>query len=150
MNQRDEIYMEARLRDRVRGDNTLITPMDGATAAWIALIAALGLGIGASIVEDSKKGSPLELFGAILTLVGAGCSVIMIFQGFHLWNMGYQGIPIESKVAGSVATKARGKGGIVLIAIQFLPQFLVFFFGAALWCNKEAIRYSADRVGFSR
>jgi hypothetical protein len=49
--------------------------MDGATAAWFALVAALGLGIGAAIAEESKKGSPLELFGAILTLVGAGCSV---------------------------------------------------------------------------
>ena len=47
--------------------------MDGATAAWFALVAALGLGIGAAIAEESKKGSPLELFGAILTLVGAGC-----------------------------------------------------------------------------
>ena len=123
--------------------------MDGATAAWFALVAALGLGIGAAIAEESKKGSPLELFGSILTLIGAGCSVITILQGFHLWNLGWQGVPIESNVVGSVATKARGKGGIILIAIQFLPQFLVFFFGAALWCNKDAIRYSAARVGFS-
>jgi hypothetical protein len=121
--------------------------MDFATGAWCFIVTFTGLLSGILIVDSTEKDSPLEKLGALLTLIGAGFSVLMIFQGFHLWNMGWSGIEIPPETAGRVSAKARGKGGIILLAIQFLPQFLVIVFGMALWNNREIIRYSAKCLG---
>jgi hypothetical protein len=121
--------------------------MDFPTAAWCFVAAFTGLLSGILIIESAEKDSPIDRLGAILTLVGASFSVIMVFQGFHLWNIGWSGIAIPPETAARVATKARGRGGIILLAIQFLPQFLVFFFAISLWSNRDAIKYSARCLG---
>ena len=121
--------------------------MDFATAAWFFLAALIGLLSGIVILESAEKNSITELLGASLTLLGAGCSLVMIFQGFHLWNTGWSGIAIPPEAAGRVAARSRGRGGIIILAIQFLPQFLVFFFGILLWGNIDTIHYSARRLG---
>ena len=50
-------------------------------------------------------------------------------------------------VAARTAVRARGKGGIVLLAIHFFPQFLVFGYGAVLWQTSWAIRAAAKHLG---
>ena len=121
--------------------------MDGSTASWVALIAIVCLFTGGYLVNKTEKQSPLESLGSIILLIGAGCSVVMVFQGFHLWNSGWEGIPMEPETAGRMAAKARGRGGIILLAIQFLPQFLVFGYGGLIWESRHLIRYSAKALG---
>ena len=121
--------------------------MDGSTASWFALTAFACLLIGSYLVNKTEKASPLESLGAVILLIGTGCSVVMIFQGFHLWNLGWQGIPMEPETAGRMAAKARGRGGIILLVIQFLPQFLVFGYGFLIWELRQVIRYSARVLG---
>ena len=47
---------------------------------------------------------------------------------------------MDPSVAGRTAARAFEKGGIILFAIQFFPQFLVFGYGAVLWQASPAIR----------
>ncbi len=121
--------------------------MDGSTASWAALIAIAGVLIGGYLVHKTERSSPLESLGAVILLLGAGCSVVMVFQGFHLWNSGWEGVPMEAETAGRMAAKARGRGGIILLVIQFLPQFLVFGYGGLIWEVRDLIRYSAKVLG---
>jgi hypothetical protein len=124
--------------------------MDFQTAALFFMAALIGLLSGIAIIESAEKQSPIELLGAILTLTGAVCSIIMILQGFHLWNTGWSGVALPPETAGRVAARRGGKGGIILFAIQFLPQFLVFFFGIVLWRNRKEIQYSAKCLKLDR
>lgn len=121
--------------------------MDASSASWVALTAIVGILTGGYLVQKTEKQSPLELMGAVLVLLGAACSVVMVFQGFHLWNSGWEGIPMEPETAGRMAAKARGRGGIILLIIQFFPQFLVFSYGGLLWQTRYLIRYSANALG---
>lgn len=121
--------------------------MDGSTGSWVALTAFTALLLGGYLIDKTDRDSPLEQVGALILIVGAGCSVAMIFQGFHLWNLGWEGISIEPEAAGRAAAKARGRGGIILLIIQFLPQFLVFGYGWMVWEARDKIRYSAKKLG---
>jgi hypothetical protein len=112
------------------------------------LIGISGLLFGSDIVLKTKRDSPLEFLGAAIFVLGAGCSLVMVFQGFHLWNIGWKGIPIDPDTASNLAARSRGKGGIILLILQFLPQFLVFGYGGLLWQRKNVLRYSARRLGF--
>ena len=84
--------------------------------------------------------NPKEGTGRIIG--NAGAEDVMVFQGFHLWNQGWDG-PVgqmDPSVAGRTAARARGKGGIILLAIQFFPQFLVFGYGIMLWQIKDVFK----------
>ena len=78
------------------------------------------------IIEGSLKGKAL----AILCITGAFCCLIMVLQGFHLWRS-WEIPQIDSSKAATISTKARGRGGFILLIIRFFPQFLVF--GYSLW-----------------
>jgi hypothetical protein len=121
--------------------------MDGSTASWVALVAITGLLVGGSLLQKTERASPLESLGSVILLLGTGCSVVIVFQGFHLWNLGWEGIPIEPETAGKMASRTGGKGGILLLVIQFLPQFLVFGYGALIWEGRHQIRYAAKVLG---
>ena len=89
------------------------------------------------------------MLSAVGVLVSAAAAVVMIFQGFHLWNTGWNMdlTQMDPSVAGRTAARARGKGGIILLIIQFFPQFLVFGYGAVLWQAFPAIRETAKHLG---
>lgn len=78
------------------------------------------------IIEGSLKGKAI----AILCITGAFCCLIMVLQGFHLWRS-WEIPQIDSSKAATISTKARGRGGFILLIIRFFPQFLVF--GYSLW-----------------
>jgi len=121
--------------------------LDLSTGSWVALIAFAGLVVGAYLVNETENSSPMESLGAIILLIGAGCSVVMVFQGFHLWNSGWEGMQVDPETAGSVAAKGRGRGGIILLILLFFPQFLVFGYGGLIWEVRDFIRYSAKALG---
>ena len=63
----------------------------------------------------------------------------MVLQGFHLWGTWEAPIFDSSEVA-NISSKARGRGGIILLIIRIFPQFLVFGFGFWGWQLKPYIR----------
>jgi hypothetical protein len=86
------------------------------------------------IIEGSLKGKAI----AILCITGAFCCLIMVLQGLHLWRS-WEIPQIDSSEAATISTKARGRGGFILLIISFFPQFLVFGYGLWGWQLKPYI-----------
>lgn len=87
---------------------------------------------------------------AICVVICSAAALVMIFQGFHLWNQGWEGpmSQLDPSVAGRTAARSRRKGGVVLLALQFFPQFLVFGYGGMIWSVKDEIKDSLKDLGF--
>ena len=121
--------------------------MNGSTAAWFALIGFLSLIVcGAfdpemekgSIKKGSiKKGSIKAKALLLISIIGAFSCLIMVLQGFHLWGT-YEPPIFDSNEISNISSKARGRGGIILLIIRIFPQFLVFGFWG--WQLKPYIR----------
>ena len=127
--------------------------MNGSTAAWFALIGFLSLIVcGAfdpemekgsikkgSIKKGSiKKGSIKAKALLLISIIGAFSCLIMVLQGFHLWGT-YEPPIFDSNEISNISSKARGRGGIILLIIRIFPQFLVFGFGLWGWQLKPYI-----------
>lgn len=56
---------------------------------WLSLIGFIGLALCAHGWNNSERGSTLETLSAVGVLVSAVAAVVMVFQGFHLWNTGW-------------------------------------------------------------
>ena len=114
---------------------------------WLMLLGFFGLSISVALLGKFIEGESdftktARLLAAIGVLVCSGAALVMVFQGFHLWNQGWDGpvSQMDPSVAGRTAARARGKGGIILLAIQFFPQFLVFGYGIMLWQIKDVFK----------
>ena len=65
----------------------------------------------------------------------------MIFKGIQLWLIGFDiNLGLDSSEIARLSAKGGGRGGIILLALEFLPAFLVFGFGFLLWKVRELIR----------
>jgi len=106
-----------------------------------SLLGFAGLLGGCYLVNHSGANSSKEKLGTFLVLISAAAAVVMIFQGFHLWNEGWS-IEIDGDVAVKASTRARGRGGLVVLIIKFFPQFLVFGYGWLLIELRSTIAYS--------
>ncbi len=104
--------------------------MDGSTAAWFALIGFLGLPVIQLFDEHKKaqKGSKKAKAFVVLSIIGAFCCLVMVLQGIHLWGT-WEAPIFDSNDAARISSKARGRGGIILLIATVFPQFLVFGFG---------------------
>ena len=88
----------------------------------------------------SPNSSKEKIFGFIFFLGVLG-SFLMIFKGIQLWIIGFDiNLGLDSSEIERLSAKGGGKGGIVLLALEFLPAFLVFGFGSLLWKVRELIR----------
>jgi len=117
---------------------------------WLSLMGFVGLALCVAGWNKSQRGSTLETLSAIGVLFCSVAALAMVFQGFHLWNTGWE-IDLrqmDPSVAGRTAARARGRGGIILLIIQFFPQFLVFGYGAVLWQASPVIKETAKQLGF--
>ena len=116
---------------------------------WLSLIGFVGLALCVGGWNKSERGSTLETLSAVGVLVSGLAAVVMVFQGFHLWNTGWDIdlSQMDPSVAGKTAARGRGRGGIILLVIQFFPQFLVFGYGAVLWQASPVIRQTAEHLG---
>tara|TARA_B100000131_G_scaffold251385_1_gene244961 strand:- start:517 stop:888 length:372 start_codon:yes stop_codon:yes gene_type:complete len=80
-----------------------------------------------------------KIFGFIF-LLGVLGSSLMIFKGIQLWLIGFDiDLGLDSSEIARLSAKGGGKGGIILLALEFLPAFLVFGFGFLLWKVRELI-----------
>ena len=118
--------------------------MNPSIAAWFALIGFLSFFVCSLIDPEIKKGSIKK--GSIkakalllISIIGAFSCLIIVLQGFHLWGT-YEPPIFDSSEIRNISTKARGRGGIILLIIRILPQFLVFGFGLLVWKLKQNIR----------
>ena len=118
--------------------------MNGSTASWFALIGFLSLIVCGAFDPEMEKGSIKK--GSIkakalllISIIGAFSCLIMVLQGFHLWGT-YEPPIFDSNEISNISSKARGRGGIILLIIRILPQFLVFGFGFWGWQLKPYIR----------
>ena len=107
----------------------------------LSLLGFAGLLGGCYLINHSDANSSKEKLGSFLVLISAASAVVMIFQGFHLWNEGWS-IEIDGDVAAKASTRARGRGGIIILIIKFFPQFLVFGYGWLLVELRAIIAYS--------
>ena len=118
--------------------------MNGSTAAWFALIGFLSLIVCGAFVPEMgkgsiKKGSIKAKALLLISIIGAFSCLIMVLQGFHLWGT-YEPPIFDSNEISNISSKARGRGGIILLIIRIFPQFLVFGFGFWGWQLKPYIR----------
>ena len=116
----------------------LFTFMDQVTGGTLSLVGFAGMFVGCIISGDSKSSISRKRLGSVVVLIGAASALLMIFQGFHLWNQGWS-VEFDSDVLAKASTRARGKGGIILLIIKFLPQFLVFGYGTLLFEFRELV-----------
>ena len=90
--------------------------------------------------EVSPNSSKEKIFGFIFFLGVLG-SFLMIFKGIQLWLIGFDiNLGLDSSEIARLSAKGGGRGGIVLLALEFLPAFLVFGFDSLLWNVRELIR----------
>ena len=115
--------------------------MDITVGGLLALTGFGGLCIACGYVRDSERGSNKEKVGAYIAVISGLAALIMVFQGFHLWKQGWD-ISLDPDTAAKAASKARGKGGIIVLIIQFFPQFLVFGYGGLLVQTRDVLSYS--------
>ena len=122
--------------------------MDNSTFAWFALIGFLSPPfIGALLLIGKKDGDPPFLIKgslkakviSLISIIGAFSCLIMVLKGFHLWRT-WEVPSIDPNVAAKTAARARGRGGIILLAIRFFPQFLVFGYSYWGWQLKNEIK----------
>ena len=113
--------------------------MNGSTAAWFALIGFLSLFVCRFFDPEMGKGSFQAKALLLISIIGAFSCLIMVLQGFHLWGSWEPPMFNSSEVA-NISSKARGRGGIILLIIRIFPQFLVFGFGFWGWQLKPYIR----------
>ncbi len=117
--------------------------MNGSTAAWFALIGFLSLivcgFIHPEIKPDIKKGSIQSKALLLISIIGAFSCLVMVLQGFHLWGS-WEPPTFDSSEVSRISSKARGRGGIILLIIRIFPQFLVFGFGFWGWQFNQYIR----------
>ena len=121
--------------------------MSGSTAAWFALIGFLFPILFTNIISNESEaksdkiiqGSSKAKALSILCIVGVFCCLIMVLQGLHLWGA-WEAPQFDSNEAARITTKARGRGGVILLLIRFFPQFLVFGYGMWGWQLKPHIR----------
>lgn len=109
------------------------------TASWTAMIGFIGVFSAYPFYRFPQKAA-LRKVCAVFLVLTALCCIAMILQGFHLW--GRWDIDLSSadpSTIGRTAAKSRGRGGIVLAAIQFFPQFLVFGYGYWLWNMRTSV-----------
>ena len=116
--------------------------------AWFALIGFLSpfLCGGLMYLNKEEDGSPKIIQGSVsakalslLSIFGAFCCLVMILKGIHIWE-NWEIPSIDPNVAARTSTRARGKGGIILLAIKFFPQFLVFGYGIWGWQLKPYLK----------
>lgn len=124
-------------------------------AGWFSLLGFVGLIsfaalLGFLVQSESDISKTLRPLVALAVLLCSGAALSMVFQGFHLWNTGWDINLMEGmdpSTAGRTAARSRGKGGILLLAIQFFPQFLVFGYGGLLWMFRPVIHASFIMLG---
>ena len=128
--------------------------MDASTAGWVLLIAValffvvpflLPRNLTSTQVCDRSKRLDLILRHQLYQFV-AGFALIMqvvsAWQGVHLLQSGYDVnlFEADSSVAARTAARGRGKGGIIILIIQFFPLFLLGGYG---WLAKETYGFLA-------
>lgn len=116
---------------------------------FLALFGFVGSSLCMTGWNKSKSGSSFETLAAIGLLLSTGACVLMVFQGFHLWNQGWDSplSQMDPGLAGRTAARSRGKGGTILLAIQFMPQFLVFGYAGLIWQMRDHIKVCAKHLG---
>ena len=128
--------------------------MDASTAGWVLLIAValffvvpflLPRNLTSSQVCDRGKRLDLILRYQLYQFV-VGFALIMqvvsAWQGVHLLQSGYDVnlFEADSNVAARTAVRGRGRGGIIILIIQFFPLFLLGGYG---WLAKETYGFLA-------
>ncbi len=78
-------------------------------------------------MEDAHKNPrSIDKFSALLICIGAFCAILMLYQGFHLLNSGYEGLTnADPSTIARTSVKARGRGGIFILLINYFPQFCI-------------------------
>ena len=119
--------------------------MDLNTASWMALfcfLSAIGFLIfsvdpnAITFDEVKNKDKTRHLirranFLKWYCFIAAAIQLIMVFQGIHLLSIGYEidFSNVDGESLGRAAARGRGRGGIILLIIQFLPYFLIAGYG---------------------
>ena len=121
---------------------------------WLALLGYVGSAasiywLSTVIQEPTQRARAIRPWASLCVLICSGAALVMVFQGFHLWNQGWDVSinQMDPSALGKTASRARGRGGIILLIMQFFPQFLVFGYGGWLWMIKEPIKGSLIVLG---
>ena len=116
---------------------------------WLSLVGFVGLVLSVGCWNNTERGSTFETLSAVGVLISALAAVVMIFKGLHLWHTGWDpGLTqMDPSDVARTAAKSRGRVGIILLVVQFFPQFLVFGYGAALWMARAVICQTAEDLG---
>ncbi len=116
--------------------------METGIFGWFALLGfVLPPACSFTLMTASKGERKKRKINSLLFLVGCFCALTMILLGIHLWINGFDSGfgDVDPSLAARTSTRAGGKGGIIILILQFLPQFFVFGYGWHIWEVREII-----------
>ena len=132
--------------------------MGGQTASWFLLIGLI------TFIFSNAKSFDEELFlvvenkqkkeseqnsikrAKIIAWICIAINLIVVFQGFHLLQSGYS-FEIDPELAGRASTRARGKGGIIILLLKYFPYFLIGGYGYFVYESfRKVLKYLPDRL----
>lgn len=94
-----------------------------------------------------QKINSIQLWRKML-LAAIALQIPAIFQGIYLIGSGYESFltNADPDTMGRTAARGRGRGGIVLLIIQFFPYFLIGGYGFIAWEIFANYRSENDRL----
>ena len=114
--------------------------MGGQTASWFLLIGLITFAFSNAksfdeelflVVENKQKKESEQNSikrAKIIAWICIAINLIVVFQGFDLLQSGYS-FEIDPELAGRASTRARGKGGIIILLLKYFPYFLIGGYG---------------------
>ena len=65
----------------------------------------------------------------------------------YIWSVGWESITFDSTNTARIASRGRGMGSIVILALEYMPQVLVFGYSFILWRSRDLIKKLPKMIG---
>ena len=132
--------------------------MEGQTASWFLLIGLIIFTFSNAqsfdeelflVVENQQKKESEEKAikrAKFLAWICIAINLIVVFQGFHLLQSGYS-FDLDPETAARTSSRARGRGGIIILLLKYFPYFLIGGYGYFVYESfKKVLNYLPNRL----
>lgn len=135
--------------------------MEFHTAAWFALLGFISIvvlgGWNPKLPNEDESFDyqkvqdcipQWELF-RLCCYASIAIQAVCVLQGLHLIGTGYTFLDFskaDPETLGRAASRSRGRGGIILLIIQFFPYLMVVGYGVFVGCSIKAIQQANGNI----
>ena len=93
--------------------------------------------------KETLRKRAMEIYYAL----GVLCAIVMILKGVHIWSVGWESITFDPTKTARIASRGRGMGSTVILALKYMPQVLVFGYSFLLWRSRDLIKKLPKMIG---